>query len=89
MLSSPIFCTQSLISVKQAFTNGETGTQKLIQLGRLVLEKHPEFKIQYYEIRHSQTLETLAQLSVVNKEGALIAVATYLGNTRLIDNLEL
>ncbi|MEE4350090.1 MAG: pantoate--beta-alanine ligase [Pacificimonas sp.] len=41
------------------------------------------FTVQYLELRHEETLETLAQ----PEEGARLFVATKIGMTRLIDNL--
>lgn len=43
------------------------------------------FKIDYYELRDSSGLKSLAEFS----EPARLFIAAYLGNTRLIDNIEI
>jgi pantothenate synthetase len=56
---------------------------KLLQVANQVLEGVPEFKVQYVEIRSLPDLEEIEMI-----EGrAAIAIAGYLGNTRLIDNM--
>ncbi len=75
----------SMKEAERAFLEGERDAQKLMRIGRGFLEREPQIKIQYWEIRDVQTLESLSKLE---DRGALIAVAAVLGKTRLIDNLE-
>ena len=74
---------QSMKATAQAFQNGERNVQTLIRQGRTLLEGEPLFQIQYWEIRDPSNLTPLEQ---IGERGALIAVAAYLGKTRLIDN---
>lgn len=74
----------SLQAAKAAFDAGERDTVTLAGIGRSVLEAEPLFEVQYWDIRHPQSLETIAE---VGPDGALFAVAARLGTTRLIDNL--
>jgi pantoate--beta-alanine ligase len=75
---------KSLVAAKLAYEAGERDALKLTKIGRSVLEKNPAFQLQYWEIRHPKTLQLL---TTIDNEGALMAVATYLGKTRLIDNI--
>jgi pantoate--beta-alanine ligase len=74
---------QSLQSARRAFAAGERCAARLTEIGRGLLEADGRFAVQYWEIRDPQSLEPIDQLG---RTGALIAVAVYLGGTRLIDN---
>jgi pantoate--beta-alanine ligase len=69
-----------------AFAAGERDAGRLLAAGRAVIAAEPRIALQYLEARHPGSLETL---ETVGPDGALIAVAAYLGTTRLIDNLVL
>lgn len=75
---------RSLKAAEAAFKAGERDAGTLAEAGAAVLQAEPMFRLQYWEVRHPTTLEPLGQ---VGEEGALFAVAAYLGGTRLIDNL--
>jgi pantoate--beta-alanine ligase len=75
---------RSLQTAEAAFAAGERDAGKLAEVGSAVLLAEPRFRLQYWEVRHSATLEPLER---VGDDGALFAVAAYLGATRLIDNL--
>ena len=77
----------SLQVALQHFRQGERSTDKLLQVGRAVFEKEPLFKLQYWEIRDPVTMELVT--GQIGSRGALIAVAAFLGKTRLIDNWDL
>ena len=64
---------------------GERRAAELIKVGKDVMAEEPEVKLDYFEIVHPDTLEPLADVS----NGALVAVAAFVGTTRLIDNLVL
>jgi len=49
------------------------------------MEEEPSIRLDYFEIVDRNTLESLADIS----HGALVAVAAYVGETRLIDNIVL
>ncbi len=69
-------------------TMADTGTHDastLIAAGREVMAEEPAARLDYFEIVHPDTLEPIAD---VNK-GALVAVAAWVGTTRLIDNIVL
>lgn len=59
-----------------------TGKAKLVFIKSL--PKHPEVRLDYVACVHRQTLLPLKQLK---KDQTLVAVAVYVGKTRLIDNI--
>ena len=77
---------KSMIEAAQLFMQGEKDPSVLRRAGRAILEADPVFQIQYWDVRHPNTLE---EISEVGPDGALIAVAALLGKTRLIDNLRI
>lgn len=74
----------SLWAAQAAFAQGERSAAKLAGIGIAALGAEPLMRVQYWEIRHPQTLEPI---EIVGPEGALMAVAAHVGTTRLIDNL--
>jgi pantoate--beta-alanine ligase len=77
---------RSLQAVKMAFEAGERDARTLAAIGRQVLEQEKRFQVQYWEVRGAEGLEAI---DTVPAAGALLAVAAYLGSTRLIDNMVL
>ena len=75
---------KSLHAARAAFERGERRGSELARIGLETLSQVPEFKTQYWDVRHPSSLELVDQ---VGADGALFAVASYLGTTRLIDNL--
>jgi pantoate ligase/cytidylate kinase len=66
-----------------AFGAGERNCQRLREIAIKALTATADIKIQYVELVHPQTLEPLAVIS----DSGLLAIACYVGSTRLIDNL--
>lgn len=75
---------QSLKAVEAAYRAGETDAEKLADLGRSVLAGSERIGVQYWDVRDPESLGGIAR---VGSRGALLAVAAFLGKTRLIDNL--
>lgn len=75
-LSKSIFLAESL--VKDGKTNAEIIKAEM----RKVLESEPLARVDYVEIVDSLTIEPVVEV----KSGTLIAIAVYIGKTRLIDN---
>jgi pantoate--beta-alanine ligase len=73
----------SILAASDAYEAGERDAARLTEIGRSLLEREPAFAVQYWEIRDPESLEPL---QAIGNKGALIAVAAYLGKTRLIDN---
>ena len=76
---------RSLHSAQQAFEQGETKVSALINLVKQQLKSTPEVKIQYIELVEPISLHSLKH---VQHQG-LLAIAAYVGSTRLIDNIVL
>lgn len=78
-----VILSQSLKSVKQLTREGKTPKQIVSAVRKMITQFAPVAKIDYIELRHSQTLETLTQIAPGK---TLVALAVYFGKTRLIDN---
>lgn len=76
---------RSLQRAQQRFRAGERIAARLISSGQEVFAGEPLVGLDYFEIVDPDTLESVERIS----ERALIAVAAYVGSTRLIDNLVL
>lgn len=74
---------RSLREVERVFGAGENTAANLIAAARHVLEREPQVRVDYFEIVDPDTLDSVDQI----KEKTLVAVAAYVGTTRLIDNL--
>ncbi|KAA5806281.1 pantoate--beta-alanine ligase [Thermoanaerobacterium thermosaccharolyticum] len=74
---------KSLKEAEKILESGERNAEKVINTVRNILESEPLCKIQYISCVHPDTLEDLTAIN----DKALIAIACYIGNTRLIDNL--
>lgn len=74
----------SLQAAQRAFENGERNAARLAEIGRTSLLAQPRITVQYWDVRHPQSLEAI---ETIGPQGAIFAVAAHLGSTRLIDNL--
>jgi pantoate--beta-alanine ligase len=74
--------SRSLRHVQTLVEQGETNSAALIAAGKQVIAAESLVKLDYFEIVDRDSLDPLANVS----RGALVAVAAYVGNTRLIDN---
>jgi pantoate--beta-alanine ligase len=73
----------SLMKVEKLFQAGERKASKLTAAGREEFAAVPEVKLDYFEIVNPDTLDPVEDIS----GGFLVAVAAYVGTTRLIDNI--
>jgi len=76
--------SKALFKAKEEFEKGEKNPEKLKEIAKNVLYSYPLINLQYLEIVDG---ETLKQKQIVEK-GDIMAIAVYIGNTRLIDNVE-
>ena len=77
-----LILSQSLMKGKEAIDNGERDSQKVISIIRENLEKEPLARIDYVEVVDFENIQRIARI-----EGeTLVAIAVYIGKTRLIDN---
>ena len=76
--------SRALGEVEAAFRGGERDAAKLAALGRAVVAAEPGVRLDYFEIVDADDLEPVGEAA-----GALVAVAAWVGTTRLIDNVVL
>jgi pantoate--beta-alanine ligase len=74
---------RSLLRVQAAVDHGERDSAKLIEIGKQVIANEAGAKLDYFAIVGLDTLDPVADVS----HCALVAVAAYVGATRLIDNI--
>jgi pantoate--beta-alanine ligase len=75
--------SRSLHAVEALAAKGERSAEKLRAAGLQTIASEPAVKVDYFEIADAETLEALDTVAV----SALVAVAAWVGSTRLIDNL--
>jgi pantoate--beta-alanine ligase len=76
---------RSLQRAQQEFQAGERIAAKLISAAKEVLAREPQVALDYFEIVDPDTLDPVERIS----QKTLVAVAAYIGSTRLIDNIVL
>jgi pantoate--beta-alanine ligase len=74
--------SRSLQKVKAAYAAGEVNAAKLVELGSEVIAAEPAAKLDYFAVVDRDTLVTVNTATA----GTLVAVAAWVGTTRLIDN---
>ena len=74
--------SRALNVIAAAYGAGQKDVARLLEAGHSVLATEPDVRIDYLEIVNADTLLPLTEAV----PGALVAVAAYLGATRLIDN---
>lgn len=72
---------RALLKVEET-ASGEKSSQRLIETAREVFAQEPEVRVDYIAVVNPDTLENVATVN----GGALVAVAAFVGTTRLIDN---
>jgi pantoate--beta-alanine ligase len=74
--------SRALHAISETYHAGQKNVVALLDAGRSVMAVEPEARMDYLEIVDPATLLPLTEAV----PGALVAVAAYLGSTRLIDN---
>jgi pantoate--beta-alanine ligase len=80
---SALVLYRSLQHVYAIFEQGERNSAKLIAAGRKTLSDEPALKLDYLEVVDPDTLDPIEEI----RGKTLVAVAGFLGTTRLIDNI--
>ena len=80
---SALVLHRSLGLVEEKFRAGEKDAAQLIAIARQVFAQKPQVRLDYFEIVDPDTLDPVERI----QQPALVAVAAYVGSTRLIDNL--
>jgi pantoate--beta-alanine ligase len=73
----------SLVEAQKLFQRGERNPEKLLAAGKQKFADESGVRLDYFEIVDPDSLEPVTTIS----NCALIAVAAFIGNTRLIDNI--
>jgi pantoate--beta-alanine ligase len=74
---------RTLTEIEERATQGEERSSGLIETGLEVLSRAPEVRLDYLKIVDPDTLEDVDEI----RNGALVAIAAWVGATRLIDNI--
>jgi len=74
---------RALQAAKNAYKDGERSAGRLADLVRSTIEDEPRARLAYVSVSDAETLERLDKL---DERPILIALAAYIGKTRLIDN---
>lgn len=74
---------QSLMRVRKEWEGGERDAEKLRAAGREEVAGEELVRLDYFEIVDADSLDPIANVA----RGALVAVAGFVGTTRLIDNI--
>jgi len=73
---------RSLMRVKELVAAGERSAAALVTAGREVFAAEPAVRLDYLETVNAESLDPVEEVC----GGTLVAVAAYVGSTRLIDN---
>jgi len=76
---------RSLLRVKTLWEDGERDATRLLAAGREEIARENSVRLDYFEIVDADSLDSGMDLA----DGALVAVAAFVGATRLIDNVVL
>lgn len=74
---------RALVQVEKRANEGETSSRTLMEMARNVFASEPDVRIDYIAVVDPETLEDVPNV----RDGALVAVAAFVGTTRLIDNI--
>lgn len=73
---------RSLMRVRQLADAGERYSSRLLDAGRAEISCEPAVRLDYFEVVNPDTLDPVEEVST----DTLVAVAAWVGSTRLIDN---
>jgi pantoate--beta-alanine ligase len=74
---------RALMRVQMLADRGETDAGRLAAAGREVMAEEPSVRLDYFDVVDPDSLQPVSNIL----RGALVAVAAYVGSTRLIDNI--
>lgn len=75
--------SRALLSARESFEQGERDAARLVDCARATLHLTPGVRLDYLELRDAESLESLHGRV---ERPAVMAVAAFVGTTRLIDN---
>jgi pantoate--beta-alanine ligase len=74
---------RALVQAKNAYKDGERSAHKIADIVRSTIETEPRARLDYAIVADAETMEPIDR---IDDRPTLIAVAAYIGKTRLIDN---
>lgn len=74
---------RALARVEELTAAGELSSSRLVEAARAVFAAEPQVRVDYVAVVNPDTLEDVSDV----RAGALVAVAAFVGATRLIDNV--
>ena len=77
---------EALSKARSAYETGERERARLIAIARSVIDREPLARIDYVSLNN---VETLDELRRIDEGPALLSMAVFIGETRLIDNIVL
>jgi pantoate--beta-alanine ligase len=77
---------RALAKAREAYEEGEHSAARLIEIVRATIEREPLARIDYVSVNDT---DTLVKLDRIEDRAALVSLAVFIGNTRLIDNVVL
>jgi pantoate--beta-alanine ligase len=80
--SAALALSRGLTAAEAAFQTGERDAATLVAAARAALDAEPLVRIDYLELRDADELRTITRV----ERPAVLAVAAFVGTTRLIDN---
>lgn len=75
--------SRALREVERIAASGLISAEELVHAAQAVLASEPQVRLDYCKIVHPDTLEDISG----TRDGALVAIAAFVGSTRLIDNV--
>lgn len=81
-----VVLNQALSKAREAYEGGEHSAAHLMELVRGTIEKEPLARMDYVSVNDAETLEKLEK---IDNRPALVSLAVFIGQTRLIDNVVL
>ena len=76
---------RALKEVERRFAQGERNPSNLVEAGKLVLAEDPAVRLDYFSVVDPDTLLPVSKMT----GKTLVAVAAFVGSTRLLDNIVL
>ena len=77
---------RALTNAAAAFEDGERSTSRLLEIARATIDEEPLARIDYISINDAETLEPIDR---IEDSPALLSLAAFIGQSRLIDNIVL
>src|SRR2546423_404664 len=75
---------RALMNAAAAFEDGERGASRLLEIARATIDEEPLARIDYISINDVETLEPIDR---IEDSPALLSLAAFVGQPRLIDNI--